>query len=90
MKSKLFSGLCIGILVLFIAICALFFMEISRNNTLSKQITDLAGNTSQTEQIKKMQSQLAAEQQTNSKLSSQLNSLQSSYSDLESQVAKIQ
>lgn len=65
-------------------------MEISRNNTLSKQVADLAENTSQIEQIKKIQSQLEAEQQANSKLSSQLNALQSSYSDLESQVAKIQ
>lgn len=90
MKSKLFAGVYIGILVLFIAICVLFVMEMTRNNTLAKQVANFKGNTSQAEQIKKMQSQLEAEQQTNSQLSSQLNSLQSNYSALESQVAKIQ
>lgn len=87
MKQKLFIGVYISILVLFVCICVLSVFELTRSNSLSNQINSLKGNQSQTQKMEKtqkeLQSQLEIEQQANSKLSSQLN-------DLQSQVTKIQ
>lgn len=90
MKRKLYAGVYISILVIFIFICLLSFFELTSNNSLPKQLKNLKNNSSQSEQIKKLQAQVDSEQQANSQLSSQLNQLQSSYNNLQSQVTIIQ
>ena len=87
--KKFHAGIYISILLIFAAICVMAVYELASNNSLSQQIRGLKGNSSQAEQISRLQSQIESERQANSQLSSQLNQLQSSYNDLQSQVTKI-
>ena len=96
MKQRIYMGVYCGILVLFVALCVLTTIELVHSNILSRQINQLGG-TSASSELQKVQSDLAGEKATNSKLQSQLNDLenkyqglQDSYSALQNQVQKIQ
>jgi peptidoglycan/xylan/chitin deacetylase (PgdA/CDA1 family) len=89
-RQKLLIGIYISILAVFIFICVLSVFEISKSNSLSKEIKNFKNSSSQSDQIKKLQSELEDEKASNSRLSSQLNTLESNYNNLESQMAKIQ
>lgn len=96
MRQKLFIGVYIGILALFVLICALFVVELSRSSAMSKEIQSLQSR-SDSSQLQKLQSDLDSEKQSNSQLSSSIGALQKSYdqlqnnyNDLQQQVTKIQ
>lgn len=89
MKAKLFVGVYIGILLLFIAMCVLFMMEFAKNNALTKQVMYLLDDKSQSMQITKLQAKLTAEQGEKMRMSSQIDSLQGRHTGLMSQVSKI-
>lgn len=90
MKAKLFVGVSIGILLLFVTACVLFVTELARNDALTKQAMHLLGDQSQTLQLQGMQAKLTAAQRDNTRMSSQLDSLQSRHAALTSEVIAIQ
>jgi peptidoglycan/xylan/chitin deacetylase (PgdA/CDA1 family) len=97
MKQKAIVGLYVGVVLIFVMLCVLSIFEVVRNTTLSDQLKNVKGTSSQTQQIKKLQTDLSNEQSSNSKLAAQFNelsskyqTLQSNYDNLQAQINKIQ
>lgn len=88
MKRHLSSAVFVGVLAVFVALCVLTVFELVQNSSLSRRI-DQMGGSSQSEQFKKMQSDLNHEKEVNSQLQSQMGDLQKKYDSLQGQMQDI-
>lgn len=89
MKKNLFSAAFIGVIAIFAALCVLTVFELVQNVSLSRRV-DQMGGSSQSEEYRKIQSDLNHEKEANSQLQSQMGDLQKKYESLQSQLQDIQ
>ena len=90
MRQKLYMGLNIAVMVLFVAMCVLTAFELSKSSELTREVNNLKEGATLAKQTDQLQSAIANEQQAHTQLTAQVNQLQNTYGELQTKVARVQ